>query len=270
MNTSLATLSEKEYWDEVLTKAELPRLNSPKNYSYRVTMDYIHTVLKGSEGKSLLEIGCGSSGWMPYFQKTYKLKVSGLDYSKVGCNVAVENLRMQGIPFSEIYCKDFLEENFSLPQKFDFIFSYGVVEHFNDTTQIIAIFKKLLTPGGVLITLVPNLNGFNGFITRNFMPDIYELHTVITNKQLKSYHTNNKLRIEKSNYVGTFSVAVFPFANSKNWFFKTGTKRRIKLLSLLSLLDQIFSKFFSLFKINLPTRWFAPYIICIAVNDNHK
>lgn len=270
MSTSLATLSEKEYWDEVLTKAELPRLNSEKNYSYRVTMNYIHDILKGSEGKSFLEIGCGSSGWLPYFHNTYKLKISGLDYSKVGCDVAKENLKMQHIPFSEIYCKDFLEENFDLPQKFDFIFSYGVVEHFNDTTEIIAIFKKLLKPGGTLITLVPNLNGFNGFITKKFMPDIYALHKVITNKQLKSYHTDNKLQLKKSNYVGTFSVAVFPFANSKNWLFKKGTKRRTRMLSLLSIMDSFFSKFFSVFKINLPTGWFSPYIICIASNDDYK
>lgn len=258
------TLSTKDYWDEVLKRAKLPRMNSDNNYSYKVSMDYIHDILKNNEGKSFLEIGCGSSGWLPYFQKRYKLIISGLDYSDIGCELARRNLEMQEIPYEEIYCKDFLAKDFTINKKFDFIFSYGVVEHFNDTTEIISIFKKLLAPGGKIITLVPNLNGFNGLVTKKFLTDIYLLHKVINNNELKSFHINNGLRIVKSDYVGTFSIAVFPFANSKSWLFRKDTKRRKLALTLQAKLDSFFSKVFKTFKLNMPSRAFSPYVICVA------
>jgi len=260
-------LSTKEYWDEVLRKAQLPRINSYRNYSYRVTMDFIHSLLKDAKGKSMLEIGCGSSGWLPYFRKRYELEISGLDYSEVGCEVAEENLRMQKLDFQAIYCKDFLDSNFSLNRKFDFIFSYGVVEHFENTAEILAIFNKLLNPGGKLITLVPNLKGLNGYVTRKSMPEIYALHKVMTNKELRKFHMDAGLSIVRSSYVGTFSVAVLPFANSNGWFFKQGTKRRERALTFIGYLDTVFSTFFKITRINLPGKFLSPYIICIAGNE---
>jgi 2-polyprenyl-3-methyl-5-hydroxy-6-metoxy-1,4-benzoquinol methylase len=267
MTNESSTLSEKEYWDSVLEKAELPRLNSDKLYGYRVTMDFIHEVLKNNQGKNFLEIGCGSSGWLPYFQRRYDLKISGLDYSSVGCSIAEENLKILKIPFEEIYCNDFLEESFTLSKRFDFIFSYGVVEHFNDTAAVLSIFAELLTPGGKLITLVPNLNGFNGFVTKQLMPDIYAIHKIIDNKQLMSYHRQNGLRVIKSNYVGTLSLAVLPFANGKNWLLKNGTFRRKFFLKSVAILDSIFSKIFQTFKINIPSKLLSPYIICVASKE---
>jgi 2-polyprenyl-3-methyl-5-hydroxy-6-metoxy-1,4-benzoquinol methylase len=268
MVDSASTLSEKDYWDHVLENAHLPRLNSDELYGYRITMDYIHEVLKDSKGKSFLEIGCGSSGWLPYFKKRYNLKISGLDYSKVGCSIAEENLRLQGLPFDEIYCKDFLEKDFSLPKRFNFIFSYGVVEHFKDTEEVLAIFAQLLEPGGVMITLVPNLNGLNGYVTKTLMPEIYAIHKIINNKELASFHRGIGLKVLKSNYVGTLSLAVLPFANSTNWFLRKNTFRRKAFLKLVSVLDRGFSAFFKFTGINIPSQLFSPYIICIAQNKN--
>lgn len=264
---SATTLSKKEYWDEVLKKASLPRKNSYKSYGYSVTMDYVHEILIGNEGKTFLEIGCGSSGWLPYFQQEYDLRISGLDYSDVGCEIARKNLNMQEIPFDEIYCKDFLDKDFFVPQQFDFIFSYGVVEHFSDTTQIIKIFKKLLAPGGKIITLIPNLKGWNGFITRNMMREIFDLHRVLDNHDLKSFHVDSGLQIIKSNYVGTFCLGVLPFANSENWLFRRGTKRRDLSLKLISFADTVLSIFLKRFNLKLPTKMFSPYIICIAKHE---
>jgi 2-polyprenyl-3-methyl-5-hydroxy-6-metoxy-1,4-benzoquinol methylase len=264
MLDSASTLSEKDYWDHVLEHAELPRLNSDKLYGYKITMDYIHDVLKDSGGKSFLEIGCGSSGWLPYFKSRYNLNISGLDYSKIGCSIAEENLRVQGLPFDEIYCKDFLEKDFSLPKRFDFIFSYGVVEHFKDTEQVLDIFADLLEPDGVMITLVPNLNGWNGYVTKRLMPEIYAIHKIINNADLRSFHDRIDLKVLKSSYVGTLSLAVLPFANSNNWFLRENTFRRKAFLKTVSVLDRVFSAFFKFTGLNIPSQLFSPYIICVA------
>jgi len=72
-------------------------------------MNFIDDIIKSSDYKTFIEIGCGSSGWLPYFAKKYGLLVSGLDYSEVGCRLAEENLKMQNIQYGEIICKDIFE-----------------------------------------------------------------------------------------------------------------------------------------------------------------
>ncbi len=123
-------LSSQEYWDQVLEKAKLPRVNTSRSYHYKVTMDFISTYLRDHEYTSFFEVGCGSSGWLPYFAQTYGFTVSGIDYSPVGCKLAVENLRILDIPYGEIICKDIFEKDCTDGKKYDIVFSYGVIEHF--------------------------------------------------------------------------------------------------------------------------------------------
>src|SRR5689334_3068852 len=99
-------LSTQLYWNEVLADAQLPRVNNPEVYRYKVTMDFIDEHLKNRGYKNLLEVGCGSSGWLPYFAKKYNLEVSGIDYSEIGCKLAEENLKMLDIKYEKIICKD--------------------------------------------------------------------------------------------------------------------------------------------------------------------
>ncbi len=104
-------LSSQAYWDQVLEDARLPRVNTPRAYHYRVTMEFIDKYIREKNYSSFFEVGCGSSGWLPYFAQQYGLKVSGIDYSAVGCKLAEENLRLLNIGYGEIICKDLFEKD---------------------------------------------------------------------------------------------------------------------------------------------------------------
>jgi 2-polyprenyl-3-methyl-5-hydroxy-6-metoxy-1,4-benzoquinol methylase len=259
-----ANLSEKEYWDKVLADAQLPRLNSKKNYSYSVTMKFIHEVIFNKSYKTFLEVGCGSSGWLPYFATKYDFVVSGLDYSEIGCKLALKNLQMQNIDFDEIICKDILESKVTNGKKYDIVFSYGVIEHFNNPQEIIKIFYDLVNTNGIIITLIPNLNGFPGLISRIFVKDIYLMHKVISKSQLRSYHETNGFVSIKSNYAGIFSLAVIPWVRSKVLVFKGDNLLRKFALKLIFYFDFLLSAIFKFIRIDMPSELFSPYVICIA------
>ncbi len=257
-------LSDLSYWDEVLKSAKLPRINSKKNYLYSVTMKYVDPALKDTGIKTFFEVGCGSSGWLPYFSKQYQFIVSGLDYSEIGCELARKNLTLQDVIYGEILCKDFFTPDPTEGKHYDAVFSYGVIEHFSDPVRVVGIFNSFLNDGGIMITLVPNLAGVIGKLTKYFVPEVYKIHNVINTELLKSYHLQNGMKIIKNGYAGIFAFNVMPWIKSKHWLFKEGTRRRIFFLFLLRGADRVMGKLFKLLPFDFPTRFFSPYVICIA------
>lgn len=251
-------LSEKTYWDSVLEKANLPRLNTNKNFNFKITMNFLDNILNQYKGKSLIEIGCGSSGWLPYFANTYNFQISGLDYSEVGCKLAIENLKMQNIHYEDIFCKDLFEFGCTNGKKFDVVFSYGVIEHFNDPKKLIQIFYNMLNPGGIIISLVPNLVGLNGILTKYSMKSIYDMHITITKDQLIKYHQLDGLLNIKTNYVGPMCLSVLPLDKSKHWLIN---RANIFFNIFYRIASKSIRIFYSLNPQNVSSRFFSPYVI---------
>src|SRR5687767_5171886 len=239
-------LSTQEYWDNVLEAARLPRENTSKSYLYSITMKYIKPVLQSAYYTSFFEVGCGSSGWLPYFANTYQYKVSGLDYSEVGCKLAKKNLELLNIDYGEILCKDFFDADPTNGKTYDVVFSYGVIEHFSDPVKVAGIFKNFTAPGGIVITLIPNFMGTTAILTRRFMKNIYDIHNIITPEELAEFHTKNGLQIIKNGYAGIFSLAVIPWIRSTHSLFKEGTFSRKALLFLIKAADKVLGTTFGM------------------------
>jgi 2-polyprenyl-3-methyl-5-hydroxy-6-metoxy-1,4-benzoquinol methylase len=257
-------LSSVEYWDSVLAAAKLPRINNASTYLYKVTMEYVDPFLKNKEYKTFCEVGCGSSGWLPYFARKYGFLVSGIDYSEIGCKLAEENLRLFNIEYGDIYCKDLFDKDCTNGNSYDVIFSYGVIEHFEKPYDVIEKFKIFLNPGGIIITLVPNLNGFMGSMFRYFVRENYEIHKVITKEELKDYHERNQLSNLKTDYAGTFSLGVLPWIRSKRWLLKEHTFQGKTTLLFIKIIDKVITSIFRLLQLNKPTKTFSPYVISIC------
>jgi 2-polyprenyl-3-methyl-5-hydroxy-6-metoxy-1,4-benzoquinol methylase len=257
-------LSTQSYWDDVLKSARLPRVNSPKSYLYRVTMKFVDPILSSKKYNTFFEVGCGSSGWLPYFANKYGYRVSGLDYSEIGCQLAEKNLDILGIEHDPILCRDFFAPDPTGGKKFDVVFSYGVIEHFTNPEEIVGIFNKFLNDDGVMITLVPNFTGLNARITKFFMPEVYNIHRKITKEQLASYHSSNNLTVLKNGYAGMFSFGVMPLIKSDHWLLRKNTFRRKLFMGIFKLADKVLSNLFKLIHFDIPSRSFSPYVICIA------
>jgi 2-polyprenyl-3-methyl-5-hydroxy-6-metoxy-1,4-benzoquinol methylase len=258
-------LSKKEYWDEVLSQAKLPRIIDDNIYNYRVTIDFIHPVLKELPQAHLLEIGAGSSAWLPYFHKKYNLSVSGLDYSEIGCKLLEENLKLLHVPFGDIIHDDIFKWNSD--KKYDIIFSYGVIEHFSQPEEILKICFDHLNPGGKIITLVPNLQGIVGFITKTILPDIYKIHKVISLTELRKMHLTLGFSEIKSNYVGTFTLAVIPWVKSNSILLKQKYLLGKVIFKGIRILNDVLTFLLKITGTKRTSKNFSPYVISIMRKD---
>lgn len=141
----------------------------------------------GSTGVHLLEVGCARSQFLPYFALEHGLTVSGLDYSKPGCDASRQILERAGV-IGEIHCADLFAPRADLVDSADIVASFGVIEHFTDTAQAIGAISRLVKPGGYVLTTIPNMRGLPGFLQRLLDPEIFELHVPLACNELRQAH----------------------------------------------------------------------------------
>lgn len=158
-----------------------------------------------------MEVGCGGSVWLPYFGKYLKCEVWGIDYSESGVSLALRNLEAEGVSGTIIMGNLF--DNQELPKRFfNIVWSSGFIEHFKDTRYAVGKLSKFLKPGGVIITLVPNLGGVVGRFHKVVDRVVYDTHIKIDPQILDAVHTNAGLEaVVSARYLGVFSIGVVNF-----------------------------------------------------------
>jgi SAM-dependent methyltransferase len=159
----------------------------------------------------------------------------------------------------EIVCADFFSPSESMLKAFDVVVSFGVLEHFKDTTACIAAFSKFLKPGGLLITNIPNLCGLNGLIQKMINRSIFDIHVPLDKKSLVRVHQINRLRIISCEYFLSVNLGVLNIENLKGSPFYTGAAG---LRSLINKVAWVCERAIPVFK---PNRWSSPYINCVAI-----
>lgn len=261
-------LSEKQYWDEVWSKRLLPEAINPhkqnvSNYINVAFHKYFTQIFSNlhNEGTKLLEIGCAGSPWLPYFAREFGFKVTGLDYSEIGCSQAkaiLENEKIEG----EIIQADFFYPPKSMLEYYDVVVSFGVVEHFENTATCLAAFSRFLKTGGIIITVVPNMVGFTGSIQKTINKPVYDIHELISEELLNSAHIKAGFNVIKCHYFLSVNFGMLNLngLNDKtiSWYVKD---RLIAFLNRLSTIIWLFEK--KIRTLN-PTKKFSPYIICFG------
>jgi 2-polyprenyl-3-methyl-5-hydroxy-6-metoxy-1,4-benzoquinol methylase len=256
-------LSSKEYWDEVLQNTKLPILVKNSEYGTWLQDVFFEEFISGGNYSTLMEVGAGSSGWLPYLAKKYHLHVSGLDYSEIGCEICKRNLEYQGISYEKVICEDVF--NWGSDDTYDIIISFGVIEHFENPERILDICRRHLNKGGLVITVVPNLKGFPGRIVKNFLPEVYKMHQVIDLKQLNSVHQMAGFTEIKSNYTGLVYPLIFPWSSKKDgFFFRESSITRKLTLFFIDLLNLFTIKVLRFFRINPSSEALSPFVIYIG------
>lgn len=200
---TVTALSEKKSWDKTYHERDKHKF-LPKPWLYRNHFELervFRQYLPKKDGLKLIELGCGGSLWLPYFAKNFGYEVSGIDYSEEGCQQARRNLEVAGC-YGEIYCLDLLNLDQRFHQQYDILISLGVVEHFNQPEAIIKSFKKCLRDKGVIVTIVPNLQGVIGLIQGIVDRRAYRSHNRFDLNQLVNSHQDNGLSIIYKSYLG--------------------------------------------------------------------
>ena len=209
-----------------------------------------------------MEVGCADSIWLPYFGKELGFSVAGIDYSKTGCERARITLKDAGVE-APVYQADMFDPPAELVGQFDVVFSYGLVEHFEDTAAAVSALVRLLSTSGLVITIIPNMAYLNGALQRLLNRRIYELHVPLRLHQLTDAHRAAGLIVDSERHLLSCNFGLLIAGSETEPFIVQGVKRTLQsgLIACQFPLWWFESKGFALVA---PNRWTSPYLAVVA------
>ncbi len=174
-------LTEQNYWEKYWESREelaVEIKRTPGALSVNSILNVFDKYLPVNENFHALEIGGAPGQYLIYMHKKFKYHVHSLDYSKIGNEQTVKNLKAAGIEV-KVYEKDLFAENFAqdIP-KFDVVYSLGFIEHFENLNEVVKRHVNLLKPGGILLLGVPNLRGIYKFFLKQTAPAHLAIHNL--------------------------------------------------------------------------------------------
>ena len=252
-------LAGREYWDstyEVKGYVEPLNVSGYKNYCNRQILEVKEGV--GLANKSVLEIGGGGSHWLAYLAEAFpSSNFRALDYSAPGCELITEYAQAHGLENLSVAQDDFLSPRES-HGSFDVVYSHGVVEHFPDLGSVLLAQSRFLAGNGRMITVIPNMAGINGVLTKKINRGVYDIHVPHDLDSFVRGHEQAGLTVLESGYLGSsnFSVLSSCFSRKKGmvWHLYVFLTRISKALWFLE------SK-----GVPVPaTKTFSPYIYVVS------
>ena len=185
--------------------------------------------------------------------------ITGIDYSATACEKAKAVLAREGVK-GEVVQADFLQPPARLLGTHDFGFSYGVVEHFDDTTVCLAAFRRCLRPGGLLITFIPNLAGVLGELQKRLNRRIYDIHVPLGAEALAEAHRRAGMEVVESGYIGCSNFGVITLGDD---LLPLAGLRHVARRALMGVSAAAWVV--DRHVVSLPaSRTFSPYVACVA------
>lgn len=159
-------------------------------------------------GKSVVEIGGGGSAWLARLAlDNPQTCFTCLDYSPQGCELTREFVAAAGIDNLSVIEADM----FAGPpadETYDVVYSLGVVEHFDDLAGTMRAMAAFAAPGGRLFTLIPNMAGAIGRLTRFYNRAVYDIHVPHDLASFRSGHRQAGLKIIEDGFIGSTNFGV--------------------------------------------------------------
>ena len=249
-----------KYWDKIWKEKDFPKLFnlSDKSLNNYINQNF-HIFFKKNlkKNKNIIELGCAGSIWPIYFNNYFSSNVSGLDYSKDGCLLSKKILKFYKVN-GDIYCTDLFKPPAFLKKKYDYVVSFGLVEHYENTADCLKHCSKFLKDDGVMITFIPNMYGIPGFLQKLVDKEVFNVHIPLSKEDLEKEHQKAGLEIKSCNFflpVNLCAVNSGKFSNSRiEKFFR-------KFLSITSKTFWIAERFGLRFQ---PNKILSPYLYAIS------
>lgn len=211
----------------------------------------------GVQTGRVLELGGGASPWLAYLAPRFPdAGYVCLDFAEEGVRRLRTWAAETGVANLEVVQGDF----FAPPPigTFDFVFSHGVVEHFTDLPGVLRAHADFMTPGGRMLTIIPNMAGVLGWLTRGMNRPVYDLHVPHDLASLRDGHRWAGLDLVESGYLCSNHFGVLSSCVSRPSGFVFQLYKALSRLSkAVWLAEDRLGR--------LPaTRFFAPYIYAVS------
>lgn len=248
-------LTEREMWDRVWLRRAVVAPPRADWYPDRRFME-LFSALPRPERPVVLEVGAGASRWLPFLARKWDADVWGIDYSQPGCDLARSALVAAGVG-GRILERDLFDDAGVLAARFDIVFSFGLVEHFEDTAGVMGHIARFVRSGGLVVTIVPNMCGLAGVLQRLADREIYDEHLKLDPHSLAAAHRAANLQIVRSEWYGSYDPAVVN---------ETRTSRigRLLLRAWRVSSRSLFWRTFDSLRVAPEGRFLSPYVLCVA------
>jgi SAM-dependent methyltransferase len=197
-------LTDRQFWVNYWESKTGLSVSIPENYLFHKELAGI---IAGQEVKTAIELG-GFPGYYAVFLKKYfKLDVTLLDYF-VHPPVTSSLLEANQLNEKDIHIIETDLFNYMPEKQYDLVLSCGLIEHFNDTADIINRHINFVKPGGTLFITLPNFKALNGWFQKNFDKENYDKHNIdcMDPKLLENICKQAGLQVVQSKYFGHFSL----------------------------------------------------------------
>lgn len=242
-------LTDRQFWVNYWESKTGLTVNIPASYLFHQQLE---NIIKGEGVKTAIELGGFPGYYAVFLKRHFDLDVTLLDYfiHQPVTNALLEANQLTEKDISIIETDLF---NYKPERKYDLVLSCGLIEHFNDTADIIQRHIDFVKPGGTLFITLPNFKALNGWFQKNFDKENYDKHNIdcMDPKLLERICRAAGLQVVQSRYFGHFSLWL------ENEQKKPAGVRLLK--KSLWLAGKVFTK---VFRFN--SKQLSPYIILEA------
>jgi len=197
-------LTDKAFWANYWETKKGLAFTVPPTYTFH---KLLRQAVSENNATSAIELG-GFPGYYAIFLKKYLgLKTTLFDFY-VHQPVLKEVLQANQLEEKDIKVIEGDLFQYQPKEQYDLVLSCGLIEHFNDTKDIIARHLPFLKPGGTLFITLPNFTGVNGWVQRQYDPGNYEKHNISSMNPplLAEYCKELGLKNVEAYYYGRFSI----------------------------------------------------------------
>jgi len=196
-------LTDQSYWEAVwqftgaFAATPTPRINDAMTDRFLQQAFAAHL----GPGRRFVEIAAGGSPWPAWVAAVLGAEAWGIDFSRAGLALAARAVAPGGARVTLVEGDLFDPEK--LPEaSFDVVYSGGFIERFSSPRPVMERLADLLTPGGVVVTIVPNLCGINGALQKLVDRDIFHRHISLPPASLDAAHaTAGLVPVEPARYL---------------------------------------------------------------------
>jgi len=169
------SLTDYQFWKNYWLNKDHLIFKIPSNYPFTKELKEI---AQKKSTQNLIEIGGFPGYYSVWARKELNIQPTLLDF--VILPELVEQLKTANDCEGsiEIVEKDLFSEDLTLYNTFDLAISNGLIEHFENTTDIIARHLAFLKPQGNLFISLPNFKGLNGWFQKTFDIENYNKHYI--------------------------------------------------------------------------------------------
>ena len=152
---------------------------------------------------------------------------------------------------------DIFDPPADMKDRFDVVYSGGLIEHFENTADAVSACAQFAKPGGLIITTIPNMTGAIGSLQKKLDRAVYDKHVALDAEQLREAHVKAGLSIVDSRYFlsANFGVLNHPAVRPRILNKAIQAAESAATLSVWLAESAVAIP---------PTRWLSPYVGCAA------